>query len=151
MVFNFGIKHLVWAHSGRCWQHLIPLLPLFIPGSLLQAGWPISALVSGAALAVVWSQWCPCVSLCVSHGGTGSSRDVGVGSLSRVQGEWGIQWIQCWWINLVSDVINVILQLKILWLVVWKALHVKPIAPRNAAKSWKSESFRISEASDSGA
>lgn len=142
MVFNFGIKPPVWAQSSRCWQHLITALPFFTLGSLVQAGWPISALVSGAALAVVWFLWCPCVSLCVSHGGTGSSRDVGVGNLPWIQGEWG--WRQCWWIYLLSDVINVILlQLKILWFVVCKVLHVEPTAPTNAAKSWKLRKFRF--------
>ena len=77
---------------------------------------PVSALVSGAALAAVWSLRWPCVTLCPESRRTGSSRDVGVGSLPPVRGE-GVRH-SAWQIYLVSDTGNVILHLKNLWLLV---------------------------------
>lgn len=80
----------------------------------------------------------PVVSLCESWG---DRQFPGCWDWQPSTGEWG--WIQCWWIHLVSDVTNVILQLRILWFVVWKSLHVEPTAPGNVGKSWKLRSFRF--------
>lgn len=136
MVCHFLIKLLIWAHSGKCWQRFIPVLPFFFLWSLLPAGWLLFRHLSRAALAAVWSLWWPCVTLC------GESRGD-----RQFQGCWGWQpspgtgwggWAQC-----LVNVRNVILQLKNLWLLVWKAPHLEPAAPRDAAKSWKLRNCRL--------
>lgn len=124
MVCHFLIKPLIWAHSGRCWQHFIPTLPFFLsgipPASRLA---PVSALVSGAAPAAAWSPRWPWVTLCRESRGTGSSGTLGLAAFPR----YGVRGTgrSAWWIYLVSGTGNVILQLKHLWLPVWKAPHLE--------------------------